>query len=121
MLTKNELADRIADTGAGGRTQVKRVLDALAEVVESEIQRGEDVSVPGVVRIKFNYTPPLKKGEKYKKGETYIGFGGIENVADADSKARKQAIKLRAQPAPNLKKHGKDAGVMRKAIARAKK
>jgi nucleoid DNA-binding protein len=121
LLSKTELVERIQEGLEGySKNEVRLVLDQLAEVAEGEIQRGEDFTVPGVARIKFNYTAPLKKGEKYRKGETYIGFGGIENVAEADSKARKQSVKLRAQPAASLKKLGKDAGVMRKAIAARK-
>jgi nucleoid DNA-binding protein len=121
LLTKNELANRIAETGAGGPRQVKHVLDALAEVVQSEVAKGEGVTVPGVATIKFRYTSPLKKGEKYKKGDTYVGFGGVETVAEADSKARKQSVKLNAQPAPAIKRLGKDASVARKAISKAKR
>lgn len=121
MLTKNELAQRIAETGAGGRTQVKNVLDALAEVVAEEVEAGNGITVPGVVAIKYRYTAPRKKGEMYRKGDTYTGFGGVEQVAEADSKARKQSIKLNAAPATPLKKLGKDPSVQKRALKKAKK
>jgi nucleoid DNA-binding protein len=121
LLTKHQLAQAIADTGAGGKNQVIHVLNALAEIAESEIARGEGITIPGVATVKYRYTSPRKKGQMYRKGETYTGFGGVEQVAEEDSKARKQGVKLGAQPAPKLKKLGKDSAVQKKAIARAKK
>lgn len=121
MLTKNELADRIAATGAGHRNQVKRILDGLAEVVEEELNKGESITVPGVVKLNWRYTSPRKKGEMYRKGETYIGFGGAETVAEADSKARKQSVTLKASLATALNRIKKDDAVQKKAIKKAKK
>jgi nucleoid DNA-binding protein len=120
MLTKSELIGRIADKGAGGRQQVKHVLDALAEVAEEEVAAGNDITIPGVVRVSWKYTSPLKKGEKYKKGETYVGFGGVEQEAEADSKARKESVKLKAAPTGAINKAGKVTAAQRKAI-RAKR
>lgn len=117
MLNKTELVAEIADDLELPKSEVREVLDLLAEVAEAEIADGEDFTIPGIAKVKFNYTPPLKKGEKYKKGETYIGFGGIENTAEADSKARKQSIKLRALPNAALKKKAQEVGTTRKAIA----
>lgn len=117
MLTKSELVGVIAEELDAAKSDVREVLDLLAEVAEDEISQGNDFTIPGIGKIKFNYTPPLKKGEKYKKGETYIGFGGIENVAEADSKARKQSIKLRALPHATLKKMAQQPAVTKKAIA----
>ena len=121
MLTKNELAERIAATGAGGKQQVKHVLDALADVVMEEVSKGEGVTIPGVATLRWKYTSPRKKGDQYLKGETYVGFGGVEVVAEADSKARKQSIKLTGAPAPALKRLGKETSPQKKAIAKAKK
>jgi nucleoid DNA-binding protein len=120
-LTKNELAQAISDLGAGGRTQVKNMLDALAEVVQEEVFNGENVAIPGVVNIRFRYVSPRKKGELYKKGDTYVGFGGVEQVAETDSKARKQSVVFAAKPVTALNKIGKDEAVMKKAIKKAKK
>ena len=120
MLSKNELADRIAAKGSGGRQQVKNMLDDLAEVVSEEISAGENVSVPGVAALKFRYTAPLKKGERHRKGDTYKGFGGVEQVAEEDSKARKESVKLKADLAPALKRLNKDTKVLGKAKRKAK-
>lgn len=97
-LSKTEIARELAGRGLGGVNLIKNVLDGLAELAADEIADGEDFTVPGIVALKFSYTPAVKKGEKYKKGETYIGFGGVENTADADSAARKARIKLAARP-----------------------
>jgi nucleoid DNA-binding protein len=121
MLTKGEIVNRLAEDGAGGRNQVKNVLDALADLAAEELAKGENFIVPGIVNIKWRYTPPLKKGEKYKKGETYTGFGGVEQTAEEDSKARKQAIKLKPALTSAAYKVGKDESAGRKAINKAKK
>lgn len=103
MLTKNELAREVeAETGVKPNL-VKNVLDAVAVIAQDEISRGNDFSVPGLVRIAWSYTKPRKKGEMFKKGETKVGFGGIETVAEADSPARKPSVKLRAVPAAPIK------------------
>ena len=121
MLTKNELADRIAATGAGGRQQVKRILDALGDVVAEEISAGNSVSVPGVAALKFRYTAARKKGELYRKGEEKTGFGGNKEIAEEDSKARKEKIDLKADLAPNLKRLKKDSTVMSRGKRKHKK
>jgi hypothetical protein len=98
MLTKTQLAERIAGKGGGGKQQVLHVLNELANVAAEEIEAGEDFVVPGVCRIKFTYRAPQKKGAKYKKGDTYTGFGGVEQIAEEDSKPVSEQIKLRATP-----------------------
>jgi len=121
LLTKNVIAREVEEITGVKPNLVKHVLDALAEIAEDELANGEGFSVPGVAVIKWAYTSPLKKGEKYKKGETYTGFGGVEVTAEADSKPRKQSVKLKAAPAPALKRLGKEAGPQKKAIAKARK
>lgn len=104
VLTKNEIAAEIeVETGIKPNL-VKRVLDVLAAIAEDEIAQGNGFSVPGIVKIDWAFTSPLSKGEKYKKGETYVGFGGVEQTAEEDSKARKASVKLRAAPAPAIKR-----------------
>jgi nucleoid DNA-binding protein len=104
MITKTELAREIeAETGIKFNL-VKHVLDSMAEIAQAELAAGEDFTVPGIARISWAYTKPLTKGEKYTKGETYVGFGGVEQTAEADSKPRKAAVKLKAQPTANIKR-----------------
>jgi nucleoid DNA-binding protein len=98
VLTKNELAAAVEARLPYeiNSREIKLMFDALADVAEEEIARGEDFSIPGVARISWSYTSPRAKGDLYKKGEQYVGFGGQELVAEADSKERKAAVKLRA-------------------------
>jgi hypothetical protein len=69
-----------------------------SEVAASEIEKGEDFVIPGVAKLTFTYRKPQKKGQRWKKGDTVTGFGGIEAVKDEDSPAVKAAIKLKAVP-----------------------
>jgi nucleoid DNA-binding protein len=105
VLTKNDIAREVeADTGLKPNL-VKRVIDSIADIAADEISQGNDFTLPGLVRISYRYTAPRKKGESYRKGETYVGFGGVEQTAEADSKARAAKIKLVATPATPVKKH----------------
>ena len=104
-LTKSELVAELVNAGAGDRNHVKNMLDALAILAEEEIAEGNDFIIPGVVKLEFAYRAPMKKGAKYKKGETYVGFGGIEQEAEEDSKPVTEQIKLRARPIGGVAKH----------------
>jgi len=96
LLTKTQIADEIhANTGIG-KNLIKRVLDDLAELAEDELSDGNDFTVPGVCRLKWRYTKAFKKGEKRKKGEVYVGFGGEEKTAETDSPATPAKVALRA-------------------------
>lgn len=105
MLTKHELALEVAEMADISPREAKAVFDSIAEIAQDEIAAGEDFSMPGLVRFTYKYTAPRKKGEMYKKGETYVGFGGVEQTAEADSKARAARIKLVATPATPIKAH----------------
>jgi nucleoid DNA-binding protein len=104
VLSKNEIANILAEDGVAAANLVKRVMDGMAELAAEELASGEDFSVPGIARIQYAYTKPLAKGEKYKKGEEYTGFGGVQVIAEADSKERKASVKMKAAPAPALKR-----------------
>lgn len=111
MLTKNQIVQEITEYTSEDRDDmgirpnlVKAVLDALAMIAEEELADGEDFTVPGIARISYRYQTPLKKGERHKKGDTVVGFGGQERVAEEDSPARKAKVKLVAAPAGALKK-----------------
>jgi nucleoid DNA-binding protein len=98
MLNKSQLIEALVEEGAGDRRHVNHVLNSLAEVAASEIEKGEDFVIPGVAKLTFTYRKPQKKGQRWKKGDTVTGFGGIEAVKDEDSPAVKAAIKLKAVP-----------------------
>lgn len=104
MLSKNELARELENRGVGRATQIKNILDAMADVAAEQVGAGEGFTVPGIVRIDWRYTKPLARGEKYVKGETYVGFGGAEVTAEADSKPRKASVKLAATVAAPIKR-----------------
>lgn len=104
MLTKSEIAYQVEDITGIKPNLTKAVIDALATIAVKEISSGEDFSLPGVVRFKWGYTKPLDKGAKYKKGDEYVGFGGVEQTAEADSKEVKASVKLVASPASDIKK-----------------
>ena len=108
-LTANELANQIREAlEEDGVTlplrNIKDTLKGLALIAEEQVAAGEDFTVPGVVRLSYSYSPAVKKGEKYKKGETYVGFGGVEQTAENDSPARKAKIKLNARPTGGVAK-----------------
>ena len=98
MLTKSELIDEIVESGAGDRRHVRNMLDALADIGLEEIGAGEDFVIPGLAKIFYTYRKPQKKGERWKKGQTVTGFGGIESVKDSDSPPVKPGIRLKAIP-----------------------
>jgi hypothetical protein len=89
MLSKNQIAAELEERGLGRRRQIANILDGLASLAAEEIASGQDFTVPGIVKVGWAYTSPLAKGEKHRKGETYVGFGGQEITAEADSKPRK--------------------------------
>lgn len=102
-LTADALAREIqAALEEDGKTiplrNIKDSLSGLAQVAEEQVAVGEDFTVPGVARLTFRYTPARAKGEAYKKGETYVGFGGVEQTAEQDSPARKAKVRLVAAP-----------------------
>lgn len=84
-------------------TAVKVTLAEMEGIAEDEISQGNDFTVPGICRISWSASRAVKKGEKYKKGETYVGFGGEEKTAEADSPAKPARIKLKATPVGRAK------------------
>lgn len=83
---------------------IKDTLSGLAQVAEEQIAAGEDLTIPGVAKVAYRYAPARAKGSSYKKGETYIGFGGVEQTAEQDSPARKAKIRLVASPTGRVAK-----------------
>jgi len=83
---------------------VKRVLQEAGYIVADTLEEGEDVTINGLVKFSWRYRKGFKKGERYKKGTTYTGFGGVEVTADADSPARTAQIKLAVSPLGDINK-----------------
>lgn len=104
MLTKNQIAADIQDDTGIKASEVKTVLDSLAELAATEIEAGEDFTIPGTVRIAYVYRAPKKKGERWKKGETITGIGGVERVAEEDSPPVAEGIRIKANPTGALSK-----------------
>ena len=98
MLTKSELCAELSEMGLGGKTQIRNILDGLAEIAEDEIANGEDFTVPGICRLAWTYRKPQAKGARWKKGEEVVGFGGVATVKDSDSPAVKAQARLKAYP-----------------------
>lgn len=103
-LSKNQIAAELENRGLGRRRQIANVLDGLAEVAQEQLAAGEDFTVPGVAKLTFSYFPALKKGERFKAGDTVVGFGGVEATKENDSPARKASVKLRATAAAPIKR-----------------
>lgn len=104
MLTKNQIAADIEEQTGIKPGLVKSVLDALADCAAEEIFNGEDFTIPGIVRLRYNYRGAQRKGERYKKGDTVTGVGGVERVADADSPPRTERCTLKAYPTGEINK-----------------
>lgn len=94
-LTRSELIEELVERGAGDKKHVSNMLKKLAELAGEELAAGHDFSVPGIVNIRFRYQPAQKKGERFKKGDEVTGFGGVTEVKDADSPARKEKFILK--------------------------
>ena len=97
MLRQTEIAAQIQELTGVKPQLTKTVLKALSQIAADEIAAGEDFTVPGIARLSWRYRAARKKGEAYKKGETFMTPGG-EKVADADSPARKASVRLAAAP-----------------------
>lgn len=97
-LSKSQIADELAAQDLGGKRQIINILNGLTDLAVQEIEAGEDFVVPGIAKISYAYRAKRPKGDKYKKGDTYVGFGGIETVAEADSKPVTEQVRLKATP-----------------------
>jgi nucleoid DNA-binding protein len=98
MLTKSELIDELVARGAGERRHVNNMLKHLADVAQEQVAAGNDFTVPGIVRVVWNYRAPKKKGERWKKGDMVQGFGGSSEVKDSDSPPITAKARLVASP-----------------------
>jgi hypothetical protein len=94
-MSQSEIAGELAARGLGAKNQITNILKGLSQLAVEELEAGNDFAVPGIAVVRWRYIGSLAKGERYKKGETVVGIGGTERVADADSPARKASIKLK--------------------------
>lgn len=118
MLSKNEIARAIEARTGVKPALVKNVLDALAAVAAEEVSGGEDFTVPGVARISYSYRKPAGKGERWHKGDEVSGPAG-PSIKDTDSPVVKAMVKVRAIPAPPIKRivpKSTDAAAQRKFL-----
>jgi nucleoid DNA-binding protein len=97
-LSKSDIAQLLADEGLGGKQQISRMLDGLADLAAEEVGAGNDFQVPGIAKLSWSYRPPKAKGERWRKGDEVTGFGGITSVKDSDSPAQKAHVKLNVKP-----------------------
>lgn len=117
----SELAERLSDRDLGGKQQIKNIINGLVEEVTSEADKGENVTIPGLLKINWRYSAARKKGDMYRKGEEKTGFGGNVSVAEEDSPARKQSIKLGVSLLGGLNRVKKSEDAQKRAIKKAKK
>lgn len=80
------------------------MLRHLADSAAAAIEAGDDFTVPGIVKLAWAYREPQKKGSRWAKGDTVLGFGGIESVKDEASPAVTAQAKLRALPTGGVSK-----------------
>lgn len=85
MLSRSQIATKIEERCGIKPNLSMRIMKELGEVIAEHVKSGEDITVPGVVRISYGYTPARKKGDKY------IGFGGEEKTVE---KATPEKIRL---------------------------
>lgn len=102
MLQQGDIVSEIEHRTGIKPNLSRKVLATLAEIAGEQIAAGEGFTVPGLAKLDFRYYPAYKKGERYKKGDTVSGPQG-ERVAEEDSPARKERMKLVATPLAKAK------------------
>lgn len=99
-----DLVEKLVGRGAGDTNHVRNMLKTLAELAADELAAGNDFTVPGVAKLQYSYRAPQAKGSRWGKGDTVVGFGGIEQVKDSDSPAVKARITLKASATGDCRK-----------------
>jgi nucleoid DNA-binding protein len=79
-LTQSQLAGAVADSAGVPKAEVKRILDSLADVATKHLQRGESVTIPGLVKLRTTHKKATPAREMY-------------------SHLTKSTIKVKAKPA----------------------
>lgn len=57
----------------------RTVLKTVGEIIKERVPKGETITLPGIVSIKFGYTPARQKGD------VYAGFGGEEKTVEKNT------------------------------------
>merc|ERR1711907_626147 len=82
-MAKSAVADAMAAATETKRSEMSKVLDALAEIVTKEVKSTGKFKIPGVCMIKTRHKPATKAGKR-------MAFG--------------QEIKVKAKPARTIVK-----------------
>merc|ERR1712157_593687 len=71
-MTKGALAQALADGAELKKSEVTKVLDALASVATREVKKTGKVTIPGLCMIKTRLKPATKAGKKEIFGKLVI-------------------------------------------------
>merc|ERR1712100_358250 len=67
-ISKGGIADAMATACETKKSDMSKVLDALAELAESEIKKGK-FTIPGIAMVKTRYKPATKAGKRMAFGK----------------------------------------------------
>jgi len=84
-MNRSELIADLVDRGAGDRRHVTNMLKCLEEATVDALSAGEDVTIPGIVKLSWGYRAPQKKAARWRKGDEVTGFGGVATIKEEDS------------------------------------
>merc|ERR1712185_147009 len=67
-ISKGGIADALATACEAKKAEMSKVLDALAELAQTEIKKGK-FTIPGVAMVKTRYKPATKAGKRMAFGK----------------------------------------------------
>merc|ERR1719487_2833626 len=67
-ISKGGIADALAAACETKRSEMSKVLDALAELAQTEIKKGK-FTIPGVAMVKTRHKPATKAGKRMAFGK----------------------------------------------------
>merc|ERR1719502_2389749 len=67
-ISKGGIADTLAAACEAKKSEMSKVLDALAELAQTEIKKGK-FTIPGVAMVKTRYKPATKAGKRMAFGK----------------------------------------------------
>merc|ERR1719390_270874 len=83
-ISKGAIADALAASCEGKRSDMTKVLDALAELAEKEVKGTGKFTIPGVCMIKKRHKPATKAGKRMAFGkEVRVKAKPARNVVKA--------------------------------------
>lgn len=68
-MTRNELADKVAEQTGLGASQTRQVIEAIIEAVSSELARGGEVALAGFGKFSVSHRA-ARQGRNPSTGET---------------------------------------------------